>query len=188
MARELTFDLVTTKGGDKGETSDYSMNRLRKDDFLFDVLGDLDELNSYIGVLKASLYQDSLIFGLDYNADELDEIQENIIRISGLVALKPKDEKVSDLQENEEKQLYALEFYEARLFKDARIKMEFVKPGCNMPAAHADYARTLTRRCERRIVTLIRDRGSYHLHGSQVYINRLSDYFFVLARFLCESL
>lgn len=186
MAKELTFDLVTTKGGDKGETSDYSMNRLRKDDFLFEALGDLDELNSYIGILKAELDQDEV--DVAFSISELEEIQENIIRISGLAALKPKDEKVSALVESEEKQLHALEFYEARLFNRANIKAEFIKPGGNLPSAHADYTRTLARRCERRIVSLIRDRGYYHLHGSQVYINRLSDYFFVLARYLCTSL
>lgn len=184
MAKNLTFDLVTTKGGDKGETSDYSMNRIPKNDFLFDVLGDLDELNSYIGVLKSSLED---VSGLAYSSSELDEIQDNIINISGLVALKPKDEKVSGLQKGQDKKLNTLEFYEARLFDKAKIKMEFVKPGCNTPSAHADYARTITRKCERGIVELIRDRGAYHLHETQVYINRLSDYFFVLARFLCKA-
>lgn len=179
---------MTTKGGDKGETSDYSMNRLRKDDFLFDVLGDLDELNSFIGVLKASLIQDDLISGLKYSTVELEEIQRNIIRISGLAALNPKDEKVEGLQNNEQEQLNALEFYEARLFKRSNIKMEFISPGCNLPSAYADYARTVARRCERKIVTLIRDKGAYHLHDSQVYINRLSDYLFVLGRYLCESI
>ncbi|MDA3941573.1 MAG: ATP:cob(I)alamin adenosyltransferase [Spirochaetia bacterium] len=51
--REITFEMVTTKGGDMGETSLYNGERRRKDDLVMDVVGDLDELGAFLGMARA---------------------------------------------------------------------------------------------------------------------------------------
>ena len=53
--REITFEMVTTKGGDMGETSLYNGDRRRKDDLIMDVVGDLDELGAFLGLVRAKL-------------------------------------------------------------------------------------------------------------------------------------
>lgn len=50
--KRIEFDQVTTRGGDSGQSSSYSGERLYKDDLLFEALGDLDELISYLGVVR----------------------------------------------------------------------------------------------------------------------------------------
>ncbi len=53
--KDITFDMVTTKGGDMGETSLYNGERRRKDDLIMDVVGDLDELGSFLGIVRSGL-------------------------------------------------------------------------------------------------------------------------------------
>ena len=70
------------------------------------------------------------------------------------------------------------------LMQEIEIKPVFVYPGETKESAHIDVARTITRRCERKIVSLIRDLYRQDLIDSQRYLNRLSDYLFVLARYI----
>lgn len=169
---ELNFDMVVTRGGDKGESSMYSGERRRKDDMVFQCVGDLDELNSYIGVCK-NLNQTSISF--------LTTIQKQIISISALIATEKDSPKYPKY--DVEAMIHIVESEIHRILKNVKIPNYFITPGDkNIDSAHLDVARTICRRCERNIVTLIRDYERYDLHDVQKLVNRLSDYFYSEAR------
>jgi cob(I)alamin adenosyltransferase len=169
----IEFSHITTRGGDRGESSLYDGPRRRKDDFVFEALGDMDELFSYLGVVRASgaepVWQ-----------KRLEEIQGDLLILGGVLAspgglpagsrnLTPKD-------------VEKLEIWEKELMDRMSLDGVFVKPGANLLSAHAHVARTLTRRLERRLVTAIREHLRQELVPSQNYINRLSDLLYLLGR------
>ena len=183
MASEIPFNQVTTRGGDGGEATLFDGERRAKDDLVFRTLGDFDELASWIGVVRAR-NRDEWPGGLhDFDA-ELREAQVALSRISALIACSPTSATYSRLAAVDETVVHELELREARLLQNTRIEPVFVIPGDHDHSAEIDYARTICRRCERTLVTLIRDRARPRpdLHDSQRYLNRLSDYLFVLAR------
>lgn len=169
--KEIEFDMVTTKGGDKGESFLYDGTKRRKDDFLFETVGDLDELNSFLGIVRAKT-------GLK----EIQQIQQNILVIGSMVATPVNSEQYKEIPKFDEREITKIEKIEKKLLKKTSIKPVFVTPGENEIAAYIDIARSITRRCERRIVKVIRDLHLFDLKECQIYINRLSDYLFVLAR------
>ena len=174
--KRLEFETVTTRGGDTGDSTLYSGERARKDDLVFAVLGDLDELNSFLGLLK--LVSPRSI------ADVVDSVQSSIIGLSSLVATDPRSETYSQLPEVTEDDVIRLERFQAGLLDSTEIQPRFVNPGTNEPSARADVCRTVARRAERSLVRLIRERGRHDLHESQHFVNRLSDVCFVVARYL----
>lgn len=171
--KKLTFDQVTTRGGDSGETSLYDGSRRRKDDILFDALGDLDELNSYLGVVRSVL-----------ELDLIKEVQRNIFAISALIATPTHTSQYKSLAPIKERDVKWVEKEQHKLMQEIEIKPIFVYPGETKNSAHIDVARTIARKCERRVVRLIRDLYRQDLIDSQKYLNRLSDYLFVLARYI----
>ncbi|MFW5737855.1 MAG: ATP:cob(I)alamin adenosyltransferase [Spirochaetota bacterium] len=183
MAGELHFDQVTTRGGDTGDSSLFDGERRSKADPVFEALGDLDELGSWIGVLRArhrNAWEGPL---RDFDA-ELYEVQTVLQRVSALVACSPGTPAYARLEPLDGESVAALELREARLLRVTRIEPVFVVPGADPVSAELDYARTLCRRGERRVVAVIRDpaRPRPDLHAAQHYVNRLSDYLFIAAR------
>lgn len=183
MARELHFDQVTTRAGDSGDSSLFDGERRSKADPVFEALGDLDELGSWIGVVRARHREEWEGPLRDLDA-ELYDAQALLQRISAMIACSPGTPAYARLEGLGEEAVGELELREARLLKVTRIEPVFVVPGADAAAAELDYARTLCRRSERRIVSVIRDpaRPRPDLHTVQHYVNRLSDYLFVAAR------
>ena len=183
MAGELHFDQVTTRGGDSGDSSLFDGERRSKADPVFGALGDLDELGSWLGVVRAR-HRDEWEGPLRDLDAELYDVQTVLQRISAMIACSPGTPAYARLERLGEEAVEALELREARLLKVTRIEPVFVVPGADAAAAELDYARTLCRRGERRIVAVIRDPARHRpdLHPAQHYVNRLSDYLFVAAR------
>lgn len=176
MSKETPFEWVTTRGGDRGESGYYSGEWRRKDDLVFAALGDIDEVNSFAGLARARLVA-------DYHDDfELASLQRVLLRIGAMVATSPDHELYRTLEAVTERDLEALENRQRKLLKQTRIDPVFILPGEKETAAAVDVARSVCRRAERRLVTVIRERGRHDLHACQHYLNRLSDYLFVLAR------
>ena len=167
---ELKFSTVITKTGDKGTTSLYTGERLSKYSLVFEVLGDLDELNSYLGVCKATI--DSF-----EEKDFLHEKQKHIISFSALVASTPSK---SRLNIKTQPALDSLEKECAELLEKHKMPVRFIEPGSTLLSAHFDYARTICRRSERKLVLLCKKRKD--LKDVAVYFNRLSDYLYIKAR------
>jgi len=173
---------IYTGSGDRGKTSLFSGERLSKNNVRIEAYGDVDELNSYLGVLAATLGPDS-----DSRA-ELLAIQSMLLQTGAWLATTPLSSSTAALDVFNEEPIRALESAIDRMEQTLTPLNEFILPGGQMAAALAHVARTVCRRAERHVVA-ISDAGrdgqqppeSYRL--LLVYLNRLSDYLFVLARY-----
>lgn len=154
---------VYTKTGDGGQSGLANGVRLGKDELIFEVLGTLDELNSHLGSCVVILPKEK----------KLPEIQNTLFYLGAEIAGSKKAILSGDTVTELEK-----------LIDDLQKKMgenwyqKFLLPGGSEAAARLDIARTVCRRCERLIVTY-----STHKKVSPEilkYINRLSDYLYVL--------
>jgi cob(I)alamin adenosyltransferase len=166
MAHRLSQ--IATRTGDDGTTGLGDGRRVRKDDLRIRALGDVDELNSHIGVLLAEPLPDGVRALLGVIQQELFDLGGEL-SIPGYALLK--DEAVARLDD-------ALAQHNASL---PRLK-EFVLPGGTRSAALAHVARTIARRAERSVVAL--GAAEEVRAEPRQYLNRLSDLLFVLARVL----
>lgn len=156
---------VTTKGGDRGQTSLFSGERLPKDDIRIEALGTGDELVSNLGELK---------FRIPQYKDTIERIQRNIFTINSHCADTGGEKFIPAEQE--------IVFLEEFIYAGEKILglKGFVIPSENAEAAKADVCRTVCRRFERRLISL-----SACANVNPVvlkYVNRLSDFLFILAR------
>jgi cob(I)alamin adenosyltransferase len=184
--KALDFDQITTRGGDSGESSLFNGERRRKDDPIFHLLGDLDELTSSLGVAVAGLRQFSPLPEKDKRMkawlDLIDHIQEDLVLMGGMVA-DPGNSSRLKTRVLEEKHILRLEDSQKKMMETTEFPRSFIHPGKTLYSAWIDMARTVCRRCEREIVGLIRTEVMTHLIPCQRYLNRLSDLLFVSARY-----
>jgi cob(I)alamin adenosyltransferase len=182
----VNFEAVTTGTGDQGESGLYSGERLPKDDQLFEVLGTLDELNSWLGLIKASLrhglqsgYQDGFPV-----PDHIEAIQHDLYRIAAEAATSRESPLYATLSPVGPQDLARLEGWERAVMKSIPLPSGFVVPGVTRLGATIDIARTVCRRLERGFVAWKRRVASEGLATCVAlrYLNRLSDYLFVIAR------
>ncbi|HEV3052297.1 MAG TPA: cob(I)yrinic acid a,c-diamide adenosyltransferase [Longimicrobium sp.] len=165
-----------TRGGDRGETSLFGGERVPKDHLRVDAYGQLDELSAALGLLIVALPADEL-------RDQLQQVQNELFDLGAELATPPESRLEYKLPPGvEEADWRRLE----RLLDayDAQVPplRAFVLPGGHETAARAHLARTVCRRAERAVVRLA--------HAEEVrddvitYLNRLSDFLFVVARLL----
>jgi cob(I)alamin adenosyltransferase len=179
---------IYTKGGDSGTTSLYDGGRALKSAPNFRVIGEMDELSARIGMLCASnpTLMTRRILGRCLS-DMLREVQRVLQDLNSYVAVTKSTGKrlpsvseamVSNLEE-------VIDSMEADLPKLTK----FILPGVTVTDSHAHMCRTQTRKVERQLVDLINrediewDCDYRDMMGS--YLNRLSDFFFVLSRWIC---
>jgi cob(I)alamin adenosyltransferase len=163
---------IYTRTGDAGKTSIIG-GRVDKDDTRVEAYGTVDEVNCFVG--QAIVELDSQIFA-DVLAD-LEKIQHELFDCGGDLA------NVIEKRENK-LQKESIDYLELRIdeFMEEAPELErFILPGGTKPAASIHIARTITRRAERLVVKLAKADPKTPLI-SQKYLNRLSDYFFALAR------
>lgn len=163
-----------TGGGDDGTTSLVGGQRARKDCARLDAYGSLDELSAFLGVVAA--WPD---IEEDIKKDLMD-IQNLLFDIGGYLASKPGGSGLPPVS-GMESEIQKLESWIDRLDNATPKIRAFVLPGGCEVAAHTHVARTVCRRAERKIVALAADEEVDEL--VRVYINRLSDYLFILARY-----
>ena len=159
---------IITKSGDRGKTSLYSGERVYKDDLRVEAYGTLDELNAWIGECRN--YLSDL-----RQKENLLKIQKTLFRCMGQLATKNgtfPDPITNKDVDNITELVYSLE-------KNLHLK-GFVLPGGNSVSAKLDICRTVARRAERKIIAL--SRKEEIAPELIIYVNRLSDFFFVLAR------
>jgi len=163
-----------TKSGDKGRTSVIG-GRVSKDNIRVEAYGTLDEANSFVGKAVAELQTDKEIFN-DILAD-LEKIQHELFDCGSDLSTILED---PTYKVNEDAITY-LEEKMDELIDEAPELEHFILPGGADAAASLHIARTVTRRAERLIVSLINEEE----HVPEVvlkYVNRVSDYFFAAAR------
>lgn len=171
----IKFDKITTRGGDSGKTSIMGGSRLSKDDLVIDVLGEIDELHAALGMFKASLET-------PLECDEIEWIQNTLIRMGAMVAVAPSHPYYEKLDRVCEEDVDKLEKWQKEMMNQVTLPQKFITYGASEQGARADMARAICRRNERRIVSLIRKRAMKELIDSQIFLNRLSDYLFIYAR------
>lgn len=167
--------LLYTGGGDDGTTSLVGGERIRKSSERLEAYGTIDELSSFLGVLKATEGLPEVVKAQIYT------VQNLLFDIGGYLASNPDGgglPPVVELSENCE----TLEGWIDQLDSETLEIRAFVLPGGCMAAARAHVARTVCRRAERRIITLAEREPVDPLVIR--YFNRLSDYLFILSRHL----
>ena len=171
---------IYTGTGDKGKTSLFSGERVSKADAQIDAYGDLDELNSILGALAAHLSAEEKLVA------ELQQIQSDLLQAGSWLATRPDSSAIDSLREITADQIHFLEIAIDRYEKELPKLTAFILPGGHVTAAWAHVARTVCRRCERKAVPLIGQSGKPNAAEPYqrvlVFLNRLSDYLFVLAR------
>jgi cob(I)alamin adenosyltransferase len=172
---------IYTGTGDRGKTSLFSGERVSKASERLEAYGDLDELNSIIGALIAHLPSDQTDI-----ASGLQQIQADIFMISAWLATTANSPAVDSLEPIEEKQIVFLENAIDRIEDLLPDLKNFILPGGHISAAWAHVARSVCRRTERHTVLVLEesndDETAEQLKKALIYLNRLSDYLFVLAR------
>lgn len=183
---------IYTKTGDKGKTSLYDGQKIDKDNTIFEALGNLDELNSMIGIVIAFLKEDDTFNIGDKSIYEiLTSIQENILKLSSSIATQ-KGRYYDNTRFNGKDKIEALENLIDTMDKNLHKLTVFILPGNNgnLIASHIHLARSISRRAERSLWKCdkeLKNLGSICVEESVViYMNRLSDFFFTLARYQNE--
>lgn len=163
---------IYTKTGDKGYTSLIGGTRVPKYDIRIDSYGTVDELNSYIGLIR-----DQEI--TEHDKSILKEIQDRLFTIGSSLAADPERSRmqIPDLHQGD------VELLEQEMDKMNEILPElkhFILPGGNNTISYCHIARCVCRRAERLVVHLAQE--SQVDEKVIIYLNRLSDYVFTLAR------
>ena len=177
---------IYTGTGDRGKTSLFSGERVSKAEYCIEAYGDMDELNSLLGALAANLGPEH-----SETIEELEKIQTNLFTISALLATTPDSPAMETIAGIGQEQIEFLEKNIDRMTEALPELKGFILPGGHPTAAWAHLARTVCRRTERRIVRFLD--VSFQMQAPDtyqrvlIYINRLSDYLFVVARY-CNHL
>lgn len=169
---------IYTKTGDKGKTSLIGGTRLSKAHIRIDAYGTVDELNSYIGLLRDQPVNEN-------RRELLKEIQDRLFTIGSHLASEPEQTKkiLPDLVENDtallEKEMDQI---------DAKVPplRSFVLPGGHQSVSFGHIARTVCRRAERAVIALEQEEEVEEIVIR--YLNRLSDYLFMLCRMMTYEL
>ncbi|WP_054696326.1 cob(I)yrinic acid a,c-diamide adenosyltransferase [Desulfosarcina cetonica] len=174
---------IYTGTGDRGKTSLFSGERVSKSSPRIDAYGDLDELNSIIGAVAATLSD-----GQAALRDELQAVQGLLLDVGAWLATTPGAASARLLKPFGEAPAKMLEAAIDRMNGDLPELKQFILPGGHLSAALAHMARTVCRRTERRVIALVDGEGgeagglTETLQAVLVFLNRLSDYLFVVAR------
>lgn len=169
---------IYTKTGDQGLTSLIGGTRVPKSSLRIECYGTVDEVNSYIGLVRDQ----------EVNAgrrDLLKEIQDRLFTIGASLASDPEKSrmKIPDLREDD---VLLLEQEMDRMNETLPELREFVLPGGHPAVSFAHVARCVCRRAERLVIALRED--SFVADLVAIYLNRLSDYLFVLSRVMAREL
>lgn len=168
---------IYTKTGDRGMTSLIGGTRVPKNSARLEAYGSVDELNSYIGMIRSLVTNPEI-------AGELAEIQMRLFDVGGNLATDPNGQTRLPLGV-EEADIEVLEKAIDRMDAEVPPSRSFVLPGGNELVSFCHIARTVCRRAERRMLDLNQEAAVEEL--VMKYVNRLSDYLFMLSRKLAHD-
>lgn len=169
---------IYTKTGDKGYTSLIGGTRVPKHDIRIESYGTVDELNSWIGLIRDQQIDDA-------HKAILKQIQETLFVAGSRLAADPDRSKMT-LPELTMEEVDLLEKTIDKMNEQLSDLTHFILPGGNTVISYCHLARCVCRRAERATVYLAE--SSYVDELVIIYLNRLSDYLFVLARKLANEL
>ena len=170
---------IYTKTGDKGRTSLATGKRVSKSDLRLESYGTADELNSFVGLLRASLNKCEKEWSKEVDV-QLGWIQNRLFDVGAILA-------GADIPFMEES-VSRLESWMDEMDAELPVLKEFVLPGGNEQVSLCHVCRCVARRLERGIVRWLEESGDVMDNVVVRYVNRLSDYLFVLSRFVANNL
>ena len=171
---------IYTKTGDKGKTSLLGGTKVPKSHIRIESYGTVDELNSFIGLLN------------DYITDShskiiLKEIQDRLFTIGSSLACDPEKEPAMKIPDIKEEDIKLLEKEIDKMNESLPPMKSFILPGGHVAVSTAHICRCVCRRAER-ICVAMQENKLFVEPLVIKYLNRLSDYLFVLARFIAHQL
>lgn len=173
---------IYSGGGDQGKTSLFSGERVAKNHPYVEAGGDVDELNSVIGGIASLLPS-----ACHPIISELYQIQSNLMTIGAYIATSRNSDAFDKIPLISDTAVKNLEAAIDTMQADLPNLNGFIIPNGHISAVMANIARTVCRRAERHVVGLSLQVGvgeaPKHLRYQLIYLNRLSDYLFVLARY-----
>jgi cob(I)alamin adenosyltransferase len=172
---------VYTKTGDKGETGLVSGNRILKSDIRIDLYGELDELNSRIGLSCSELAAHSEFHSI---VDFIHHIQSAIFDLGSNLACEIENRDKYKLPQLTSDFIHEIESEIDKLDQELEPLKNFILPGGTTLAASLHLCRTGARNVERKLVLYHQSTKEELPPQSLIFLNRLSDYFFVLARYV----
>lgn len=173
---------IYTKKGDRGETSLIGGTRVPKSHVRIVAYGTVDELNAHIGVVRGGLPVDGA------EAEFLGDIQNELFVIGGLLAADPVKNRM-ELPQLDKASIGRMEGAIDGMNEALEELRAFILPAGHVAVAQCHVARTVCRRAERAVVRLDEASGEHGVDPLILeYLNRLSDYLFVLARKIAHDL
>ncbi|MDG1841796.1 MAG: cob(I)yrinic acid a,c-diamide adenosyltransferase [Crocinitomicaceae bacterium] len=164
---------IYTRKGDKGETGLIGGDRILKNALQIECYGTIDELNSYLGLLRCQINDNN-------SHSQLIDIQETLFTIGSHLACAPEYDKTK-LPQIKTKEITKLEDWMDQMDQNLEPLRFFTLPGANVLSSHCHVARCICRRAERNLVSfnqIASDSNEFIIS----YLNRLSDYLFTLSR------
>ncbi len=171
---------IYTKTGDGGQTSLIGGTKLLKSDLRIDAYGTVDELNSFIGLVIDHC-------NISHAKSILKEIQDRLFTVGSSLACDPHKEAKLRIPDLHESDVVLLENEMDNMNEELPEMKHFILPGGHPSVSVAHIARCVCRRAERCCVNLKENNGSVEPLIIK-YLNRLSDYLFVLSRFFSHHL
>ncbi len=167
--------VVYTRTGDKGKTSLYDTTNVYKDDIRVEAYGTIDELNSALGIAKHYIDDEKI-------QDLIHGIQRKLFDVGAELATEDTSILITEIEASDVEFLentidYYLQFFDTPDY--------FIIPGDNLASAYLHLARTICRRAERHIVTLIHTEEINE--QVLIYVNRLSDLIYTLSRYVEDN-
>lgn len=167
---------IYTKTGDLGKTSLIGGTKVPKSHIRIDSYGTVDELNSYIGLISDYLTDDA-------TRKMLKEIQDRLFTVGASLACDPEKEPRMRMPDLKESDVELLEQHIDAMNEVLPAMKHFILPGGHVAVSTAHIARCVCRRAER-ICVEMQEQEQYIEPLVIKYLNRLSDYLFVLARYM----
>lgn len=164
---------IVTKTGDKGTTGIFGGERVPKDDIRIEANGTMDELNAHLGVVRAMVPREEELHAF------LGNLQMQMMQMMSLVAT-PEHRRSENPNSFDPEWISRLEAEIRRLMQETPNNGYFILPGGTLFSAQIQLARSVARRAERRLWTL--NKVDALPDGLIQWVNRLSDYLFVLAK------
>ena len=177
-----------TKTGDKGTSSLYNGERRSKTDAIFQALGDVDELNSAVGLARAYVQEvEASAACLISVSEHLEETQSRLLDVGSAIATPVDSSSARKLAvvQFDATAPERLEGWIDAMDEELPALTAFILPSGGKASAHLHVARTLCRRAERSVVSL--SEGNHVDQTVCVYLNRLSDYLFTAARYCAQA-
>jgi cob(I)alamin adenosyltransferase len=177
---------IYTKTGDLGKTSLIGGTKVPKSHIRIESYGTVDELNSYIGLLNDYMTQSIKFSPANLQPQvTLKEIQDRLFTVGSSLAVDPEKEPKMKLPDLKEEDVELLEQEIDKMNEELKPMKSFILPGGHVAVSTAHIARCVCRRAERHCVSM----SEQELFIDPLvikYLNRLSDYLFVLARYIAH--